>query len=199
MDRCTNGVYAHVLSTLDEEEAVGYKRALRSTISQHFIAGFLPSIRAQVMAKANDLTDKAALLKIAAAIEVSLVTRSSMASVAEVQAATDYFQDTEIAALTRKIANLEAVTKDRSRGGRNRGGHNRGRDQGGAAAKPNPPANLSIKEKVARRTRWAYCDHCRQWGLQYADECGLSHHEASKLAPMDKSMAPGGRAIDKQL
>ena len=98
MDRCTNAVYdahAHILLTLDEEEAAGYKRALCSTISQHFIAGLLPSIRAQVMAKANDLTDKAALLKIAATIEASLVTRSSMASVAEVQAATDLYQNTE--------------------------------------------------------------------------------------------------------
>ena len=132
MDRCTNAIYdahSHVLSMLDEEEAAGYKRALRSTISQHFTAGLLPSIRSQVMANANDQTDKAALLKIAVAIEACLVTRSSMASLAEVQAFTDYFRDTEIGALTRKIANLKAVAKGRSHGGQNpRGGRNRNRN-----------------------------------------------------------------------
>ena len=200
MDRCTNAVYdahAHILLSLEEEEAAGYQRALRSTIAQHFIAGLLPSIRAQVMTKASDLTDKKALLKVAATIESSLVTRPSMVAVAEVQAATDLYQDSEIAALTKKIANLEAVSKSRNRGGRNRRG-GRNKTRGGAASRPAPPANLSVQEKVARRTRWAYCDHCRQWGLHYADECGLSHHEASRLTPMDKNKAPGGRASDKQ-
>jgi hypothetical protein len=192
MDKCTNAIYdahAHVLSTLEEEEAMGHKRALRSTISQHFIASLLPSIKAQVMAKASDLTDKASLLKVAVAVEKSLVTRHSVAAVDEVQAAANLAQDSEIAALTKKIANLEAVAR-----GRGRGGRNRNRNQGGAASKP-APANMSVKDKVARRTRWAYCDHCRQWGLQYTDECGLSHHEASK---MDRNKAPGGQARDKQ-
>ena len=96
----------------------------------------------------------------------------------------------EISCLQRQL-NAMNVNKP-SRG--TRGGGQAGRGRGGGGSR----GGLGNTSAIPARKRWVLCHKCRQWGLHYQSECGLSEEEIRRLAPQSGADEPTGAAFDTQ-
>ena len=181
------------------QEREGYNTAIKRTIRQHFVAGLVSEIKAQINAKLQSLDTKEKLLDAATEIKAAVRPKSSssalMALGAHQQEEDSKLRDlkAELDAIKSRFGNLNLQA---SRGGarKKRRTGNNSTNQAAAARR----AAMSTAEKVAERRRWAFCTKCRQWGLHYHDECPRSQSEINRLTPQHKDKGePPHKPFDK--
>ena len=84
-DRCTNSIHeAHeedLQQLVNQPEArVGYQRAIKQTVRQHFVAGLHSNIKAQISEKLQSLHTKEKLLTTVAEIEAAVRPKNAAAA-----------------------------------------------------------------------------------------------------------------------